>query len=111
MAPILEVKNLTHTYSAGTPFEHKAIDNMNFSVERGEFIGIIGHTGSGKSTLMQHLEKLVLFPKNAVSFRSSGPYRIASATSEELWLEPNPNWWGEPDSRGYDRIFCQKIGT
>ena len=59
MAPILEVRNLTHTYSAGTPFEHKAIDDMNFSVERGEFIGIIGHTGSGKSTLMQHLNGLL----------------------------------------------------
>ena len=59
MAPILQVKNLTHTYSAGTPFEHKAIDNMSFSVEKGEFIGIIGHTGSGKSTLMQHLNGLL----------------------------------------------------
>ena len=59
MAPILEVRNLTHIYSAGTPFEHKAIDDMNFSVERGEFIGIIGHTGSGKSTLMQHLNGLL----------------------------------------------------
>ena len=59
MAPILEVKNLSHIYSAGTPFEHKAIDNMNFSVERGEFVGIIGHTGSGKSTLMQHLNGLL----------------------------------------------------
>ena len=59
MAPILEVRNLTHIYSAGTPFEHKAIDDMSFSVERGEFIGIIGHTGSGKSTLMQHLNGLL----------------------------------------------------
>ncbi len=59
MAPILQVQNLTHTYSAGTPFEHKALDNMNFSVERGEFIGVIGHTGSGKSTLMQHLNGLL----------------------------------------------------
>ena len=59
MAPILQVQNLTHIYSAGTPFEHKALDNMNFSVERGEFIGIIGHTGSGKSTLMQHLNGLL----------------------------------------------------
>ncbi len=59
MAPILEVRNLTHTYSAGTPFEHKALDDMNFSVERGEFVGIIGHTGSGKSTLMQHLNGLL----------------------------------------------------
>ncbi len=59
MAPILQVQNLTHIYSAGTPFEHKALDNMTFSVERGEFVGIIGHTGSGKSTLMQHLNGLL----------------------------------------------------
>ena len=59
MAPIIEVRNLTHTYSAGTPFEHKAVDDMSFSVQRGEFIGIIGHTGSGKSTLMQHLNGLL----------------------------------------------------
>ncbi|MBE6977574.1 MAG: energy-coupling factor transporter ATPase [Ruminococcaceae bacterium] len=59
MEPILQVQNLTHTYSVGTPFEHVALDGMNFSVERGEFIGIIGHTGSGKSTLMQHLNGLL----------------------------------------------------
>lgn len=59
MKPILEVKNLTYLYSAGTPFEHKALDDISFSVERGEFIGIIGHTGSGKSTLMQQLNGLL----------------------------------------------------
>ena len=59
MAPILEVRDLTHTYSAGTPFEHKALNQISFSVEPGEFIGIIGHTGSGKSTLMQHLNGLL----------------------------------------------------
>jgi hypothetical protein len=59
LKPILEVKNLTYIYSAGTPFEHKALDDISFSVERGEFIGIIGHTGSGKSTLMQQLNGLL----------------------------------------------------
>ena len=59
MAPILEVKNLHHVYSAGTPFEHIALEDVSFCVERGEFIGIIGHTGSGKSTLMQHLNGLL----------------------------------------------------
>jgi energy-coupling factor transport system ATP-binding protein len=57
--PILQVQDLTHTYSAGTPFEHTALENINFTVHRGEFIGIIGHTGSGKSTLMQHLNGLL----------------------------------------------------
>ena len=59
MAPILQVQNLHHIYSAGTPFEHTALHDVSFSVERGEFIGIIGHTGSGKSTLMQHLNGLL----------------------------------------------------
>ena len=59
MTPILEVKNLNYIYSAGTPFEHKALDNVSFAVNRGEFIGIIGHTGSGKSTLMQQLNGLL----------------------------------------------------
>ena len=59
MSPILQVENLNYIYSIGTPFQHQALDNVNFSVERGEFIGIIGHTGSGKSTLMQQLNGLL----------------------------------------------------
>ena len=59
MAPILEVRNLTHIYSVGTPFQHIALKDVSFAVEPGEFIGIIGHTGSGKSTLMQHLNGLL----------------------------------------------------
>ena len=59
MKPILEVKDLNYIYSAGTPFEHKALEDVNFAVHSGEFIGIIGHTGSGKSTLMQQLNGLL----------------------------------------------------
>ena len=59
MNPVLEIKNLNYIYSVGTPFEHKALDNVSFAVNRGEFIGIIGHTGSGKSTLMQQLNGLL----------------------------------------------------
>ena len=59
MKPILEVKNLDYIYSAGTPFEHKALDNVSFALAPGEFVGIIGHTGSGKSTLMQQMNGLL----------------------------------------------------
>ena len=59
MAPFLQVQNLSHIYSVGTPFEHTALSDVSFTAERGEFIGVIGHTGSGKSTLMQHLNGLL----------------------------------------------------
>ena len=57
--PILEVHDLSHVYSKGTPFEQKALDHVNLNVERGEFLAIIGHTGSVKSTLIQHLNGLL----------------------------------------------------
>ena len=59
MEPILQVQNLNYIYSIGTPFQHQALEDVSFSVDRGEFIGIIGHTGSGKSTLMQQLNGLL----------------------------------------------------
>ena len=59
LAATIEVRDLSHTYSAGTPFQHDAVKHMSFSVEKGEFLGIIGHTGSGKSTLIQHLNGLL----------------------------------------------------
>ena len=55
----IEVKNLTYEYSPGTPFATKALDDVSFTVEEGDFFGIIGHTGSGKSTLSQHFNALV----------------------------------------------------
>jgi len=57
--PLLKTENLTHTYSIGTPFERVAVSNINFAAEKGEYIGIIGATGSGKSTFIQHLNGLL----------------------------------------------------
>ena len=59
MSAVLELKNLSFVYGAGTPFEKKAVDDVSLSIERGELIGIIGHTGSGKSTLVQMLNGLI----------------------------------------------------
>lgn len=56
---VLVCENLKYLYSAGTPFETVAIENIDFSAEKGELIGIIGHTGSGKSTLIQHFNGLL----------------------------------------------------
>ena len=53
------VDKISHVYEAGTGFERKALDNVSFAIEDGEFIGLIGHTGSGKSTLIQHLNGLL----------------------------------------------------
>lgn len=53
------IENLTYVYDAGTPFETVALDHVNLSIESGEFVGLIGHTGSGKSTLIQHLNGLI----------------------------------------------------
>ena len=59
MNPVLQTKNLTHTYGEGTPFQSDAIHDVNLTVYAGEFVGIIGHTGSGKSTMIQHLNGLL----------------------------------------------------
>ena len=59
MAPIIQTEDLTHVYSAGTPFERTAIEKIGFRAEKGELIGVIGHTGSGKSTFIQHLNGLL----------------------------------------------------
>ena len=69
MPPIIAVKDLTHVYSAGTPFEHTAIKNVSFYAEPGELVGVIGHTGSGKSTLIQHLNGLLKPTSGKVYFQ------------------------------------------
>lgn len=56
---VLEIKNISYQYGVGTPFQVTALDNVSFGVEKGEFLAIIGHTGSGKSTLIQHFNALL----------------------------------------------------
>lgn len=63
----IQVKNITHIYSEGLPHESKAIDDVSFDIDDGQFVGLIGHTGSGKSTLVQHLNGL-LKPKSGSIF-------------------------------------------
>src|SRR5690554_88861 len=55
----IEIKGLYHTYQVGTPYEAHALKDINLNIQDGEFIGLIGHTGSGKSTLVQHLNGLL----------------------------------------------------
>ena len=75
--PILEVRQLNHIYAAGTPFEKTALKDVSFSVEKGDFVGIIGHTGSGKSTLVQHLNGLI---------RAQSGQVIVDGT--DIWAKP-----------------------
>ena len=77
MQPIIETKQLTHTYSAGTPFEHTALDSVDFCAYPGEYLGIIGHTGSGKSTLIQHLNALLKPTSGTVLFQDA-----------DIWSDP-----------------------
>ena len=59
MSTILETRGLTHVYGAGTPFERTALDHVDLKIQKGEILGVIGHTGSGKSTLIQHFNGLL----------------------------------------------------
>lgn len=68
---IIETVNLTHIYGAGTPFERVAVDDISLSVEKGEFLGIIGHTGSGKSTFVQMLNGLLKPSSGKVLFNGA----------------------------------------
>lgn len=80
MPPIIEVRNLSHIYSPNTPFERTAVKEVNISVQAGEFIGIIGHTGSGKSTLIQHLNGLLKPDSGEVLFEGENIWKDKAFT-------------------------------
>ena len=68
LKPLIKVENLYHTYMKGTPFEKLALQGVNLEVYKGEVVGIIGHTGAGKTTLIQHFNALLLPQKGKVMF-------------------------------------------
>ncbi|MBR6638454.1 MAG: energy-coupling factor transporter ATPase [Lachnospiraceae bacterium] len=70
----IKVEGLNYIYSQGTAYEIKALDNINLNIEDGEFIGIIGHTGSGKSTLIQHLNGLIKATSGAIYYNGKNIY-------------------------------------
>ena len=82
MAPLLETRNLSHIYSAGTPFERTAIENISLCLDRGEFVGIIGHTGSGKSTLIQHLNGLMKPTSGEILFDGENIWKDTAFTRQ-----------------------------
>ena len=82
MEAILETKKLSHIYSAGTPFERGALVDVDFTAYRGEYLGIIGHTGSGKSTLIQHLNGLLKPTSGQVLFQGEDIWADAKRTRQ-----------------------------
>ena len=74
--PLIETKDLCFSYKKGTKFANKALNNINIKIEKGDFIGIIGHTGSGKSTLIQHLNALLKPTSGAVYFDFEVPTEL-----------------------------------
>ncbi len=82
MAPVLQTVKLTHRYSEGTPFERLAVEGADFAAQRGEFIAIIGHTGSGKSTFVQHLNGLLKPSSGQVLFDGSDIFASKEATRQ-----------------------------
>ena len=82
MEPIIQTEKLCHTYSAGTPFERFALAGVDFTAYRGEYLGIIGHTGSGKSTLIQHLNGLLKPTSGRVLFEGQDIWESKERTRQ-----------------------------
>ncbi len=81
--PVIQTENLSYVYSKGTPFEKTAVENVNIQIEKGAFVGVIGHTGSGKSTLIQHFNGLL------------------APTSGKIWIDGEDMWANPKEIRKF----------
>ena len=97
---ILELKNVSFTYSRGTTYSVKALDNINLGIDEGQFIGVIGHTGSGKSTLIQHLNGLMQPTEGQVFYEG-----------QDIWGSTNPAEQGKKKVSKKNRYDLRSLRT
>ena len=106
MSYILETRGLTHVYGAGTPFERKALDAVDIAIKKGEILGVIGHTGSGKSTLIQHFNGLLKPTSGEVLLDGQSIWN-----KDGKWTEESPYPVQREWNQGADNFaYCLRTG-
>ena len=101
----IELKNVTYTYSPGTSYEIHALKDINLNIPDGQFIGVIGHTGSGKSTLIQHLNALIQPTSGTVS------YNGGQRTIIDAHFEVKSVWCFSIRSISFLKVTCFRMSA
>ena len=99
----IELKNVTYTYSPGTAYEIHALKDVNLTIPDGQFIGIIGHTGSGKSTLIQHFNALIRPTTGTITYNGEDIWGEKCATG---W-----DWCSSIRSISFSRMMCSLMSA
>ena len=98
----IELKNVTYTYSPGTAYEIHALKDINLSIPDGQFIGIIGHTGSGKSTLIQHFNALIRPTSGTITYNGED---IWGEKYDRRTLRSEVGWYSSIRSISFSRMM------
>ena len=106
MEPIISLKQLTHIYSPNTPFEQRALDRIDLDIHPGEYLGIIGRTGSGKSTLIQHLNGLAKPTSGQVLFEGQDIWADKALTTASAF-----RWAWSSSTRSTSSLRRRSTGT
>ena len=99
----IELKNITYTYSPGTAYEIHALKDINLEIPDGQFIGVIGHTGSGKSTLIQHLNALIRPTSGSVLYNGED---VWEEKYDRRKLRSQVGWYFSIRSISFLRAMC-----